>query len=444
MYQNFRVGALLLMGGLGRRFGSEIPKQFHSLAGKPVFIHTLHAFLSMEIFDEIILSCHRDWMEFVKKLLPKSDCEIRIVEGGETRQESSRLGLLGFQKAPDIVCIHDAVRPFVTQKIIHQNVEKASTIGAVDTCIASMDTLVYAPSSDLIDSIPVRSQYLRGQTPQTFSYPLILRAHAETMCRDSSDDCQLVLDLGHPIGVVIGDEGNIKITSGLDLFFAEQLIRQKISPVSKSPLKELRGKRVAIIGGSGGIGNQIIHEIQKYGGNAIALSRNSKPISLDLKDPISIQKAFEQIKQDGPIDGLINCGGCLQVSTLEDLTIDQIHQALDVNLKGLIFACKMAPLKEGGHVINIASSSFSRGRKDMTVYSAAKAGVVNFTQGWAEERPDLHIHVVIPQRTNTSMRWSNFPKEDPSSLLDPQKVAETVIELLLQDNCTGLLVEVRK
>jgi ribitol-5-phosphate 2-dehydrogenase (NADP+) / D-ribitol-5-phosphate cytidylyltransferase len=95
-------------------------------------------------------------------------------------------------------------------------------------------------------------------------------------------------------------------------------------------------------------------------------------------------------------------------------------------------------------VINIASSSFSRGRPNTTVYSSAKAGVVNFTQGWAEERSDLHIHAVIPQRTNTAMRRHNFPNEDAAGLLDPFEVAQSVVDLLIEPEITGLLVEVKQ
>lgn len=250
MFEGHRLGALLLMGGIGCRFGSDTPKQFHRLAGKPVFLHCLETFLSTRLFDEIVLSCHSDWIDAASKLLPTAQCPIRIVKAGSTRQESSCLGLQGFHQPPDFVVIHDAVRPFVTQDIIIQNVIKSIQVGAADTCIPSMDTLVLAPDKEIIHSIPKRSDYLRGQTPQTFSYSLIVKAHRQTVRQDCSDDCQLVLDLGHPVSIVAGNEYNIKITSGLDLFFAEQLIRHRFTERKTDSRISLSNRRYAIVGGT--------------------------------------------------------------------------------------------------------------------------------------------------------------------------------------------------
>ena len=445
MFKEHRIGALLLMGGVGRRFGSDTPKQFHRLAGKCVFLHTLETFLATHLFDEIVLSCHSAWIDQTRQMLPLSKCPIRIVEAGSTRQESSYLGLLGFRQPPEIVVIHDAVRPFVSQEIVVNNVIKAIEVGAADTCIPSMDTLVHAPGRQMIRSIPPRIDYLRGQTPQTFSYSLIVHAHRQATRQDCSDDCQLVLDLDRPIGIVAGDEHNIKITSGLDLFFAEQLIRHRFAERKKGAPASLSQRRYAIVGGTGGMGRAIESQIIALGGEVISLARNTKPISLDLCDPASIEDAFKKIADhSGPLDGLINCAGYLSVASLEGLNLQEINQIIDVNLKGLILCCQKARLKKGAHVINIASSSFSRGRPDMAIYSSAKAAVVNFTQGWADERCDLHIHAVIPQRTNTAMRRQNFPNEDIASLLDPGEVAQAVVDLLTQNDLTGLLVEVRK
>jgi 2-C-methyl-D-erythritol 4-phosphate cytidylyltransferase len=217
MYNDKRIGAILLMGGEGRRFGSTTPKQFHQLGGKEVFRHALELFVGMGIFDEIILVCHRDWMVTVEGL--------RVVEGGETRQESSYRGLKSFVKKPDVVLIHDAVRPFVTEQIVRENVAGAMQWGAVDTCIASADTVVHAPGGEIIQEIPRREEYLRGQTPQTFRMDWILEAHEEakrTGIENASDDCRLVLRMGREIHVVKGEERNMKITSELDIFIAEQ------------------------------------------------------------------------------------------------------------------------------------------------------------------------------------------------------------------------------
>jgi 2-C-methyl-D-erythritol 4-phosphate cytidylyltransferase len=437
MLNNFRIGAVLLMGGEGRRFGNDLPKQFHRLAGKPIFIHTLEVFLQTEWIDEIVLVCHPDWISFVQSTIEK---KVRIVTAGATRQESSFQGLKGFEIPPHIVLIHDAVRPFVTSIILEDNAKGALQWGAVDTCIPSADTLVHAPEGQIIHKIPLRDHFLRGQTPQSFKYDLILEAHEDAVKQgiaNASDDCRLVLHLGKTVGVVKGDEHNIKITTELDLFLAEQLfrLRKKTAPNVAGSIK---GKYFAVLGGSGGIGSAVCQLLEKEGAKTISLSRRT---GVDLTKSLSIVKAFKEI---GEIDGLINCAGALLVKPLELHSILEIEMLLQVNFTGLVIACQQAKIRKGGHIINLASSSFTRGRKNYGVYSSSKAAVINFTQALAEEKPDLRIHAVIPQRTKTPMRSTNFPGEDETSLLDPKEVAVTILHLLKDPFGTGSLVEVKK
>lgn len=440
--------AILLIGGTGLRFGSETPKQFHRLAGKKVYIHTLETFLRTKLFKEIVVVCPEKWMPQVKEELAAYP-SVLIVEGGATRQESSYRGLLACGEGTDIVVIHDGVRPFVSEEIIKENVAKAIEYGAVDTCIPSADTLVHSVDSKKIDAIPKRTDYLRGQTPQSFHYSLILRAHQqakETTILNSSDDCSLVSRSGHPVHVVMGSEENIKITSELDLLLAEQILRLRHYPLSM--LNEqgmLKGKRYAVTGGMGGIGRAICELLQKEGAVAIPISRSAPVYPADLTCHRQAQIVFQQIyDQFGELDGLINSIGILKTNQLEHSSPQEIEGLIATNLTGVIYSCKSARLKPGAHIINIASSSYARGRKNFAVYSCAKAAVVNFTQGLAEERPELCINALIPQRTHTAMRLNNFPDEDPSLLLDPSDVAVEALRLLKQSYLTGTLIEVKK
>ncbi len=212
-----RIGAILLMGGEGVRFGGDVPKQFRFLGDKKIYSHALETIQSSYLFDEIVLVCHPNWTD-----LPHDG----VVKGGKTRQESSYLGLQAFKMRPDIVLIHDAVRPFVTKKILQENIEGAIRFGAIDTCIPSTDTLVYAPTDGRIQKIPKREEFMRGQTPQTFRMDWILEAHERAISdgiENVSDDCQLVLRIGKPVHIVLGDEKNMKITSEFDLVIAEQI-----------------------------------------------------------------------------------------------------------------------------------------------------------------------------------------------------------------------------
>ncbi len=219
--------AVILMGGEGRRMGSSIPKQFHLLDSLKVYERTLQTFRQSALFQEIILVCHPAWTSQVKEETAPFP-EVSVVTSGPTRQASSRQGLLACRPGCDYVMIHDAVRPFVSLQILKNNYEAALKYGAVDTCIASADTLLITHNGTRIASIPSRDQFRRGQTPQTFAYPLIDEAHQKTTRTNASDDCQLVLDLGLPVVIVEGSEDNLKITTDRDLEVAKLILSREV------------------------------------------------------------------------------------------------------------------------------------------------------------------------------------------------------------------------
>lgn len=441
------ITAILLMGGSGVRFNSDTPKQFHRIAGKKIYQHTLERFIESGYFDEILLVCHEKWINQVQEEVASyASLPVRVILGGASRQESSYKGLLSCKKNTDIVVLHDAVRPFVSERILEENIRATKISFAVDTCIPSSDTIVHSKNQETISSIPNRSEYLRGQTPQSFSYPLILQAHEKALSQgivNASDDCSLITCLGKEVSIVQGEERNIKITTELDLFLAEQLFRLAETPSYNENIS-LAGKHYVVTGGSRGIGKAVAVLLEKEGAKAQIISRSSEQ-SADLTSFSQTREVFDKIHTTfGPIDGLINCAGFFINKEFSDLSHKEIDELLDANLKTLLYPCKCAQIKAGGHVVNIASSAYSRGRKGSTIYSCAKAGVVNFTQGLAVERQDLFINVVVPQRTNTTLRKENFPFEDPSQLLSPEEVAHSIVSLLKQTKITGTIVEVRK
>lgn len=432
------ITIILLMSGSGERFGSSTPKQFLNLSGKKVYLHTLDAFLPFTEFQEILLVCHHDYIESVRSEV--SDPRIRVIEGGYTRQDSSYRGLLACSPQTTHVVIHDAARPFVSKKIIQDNLNALKRYDAVNTCIPSADTIVHAKTFDTITSIPDRIEYLRGQTPQSFSYLLILEAHERALHQNHSDDCSLAMQLGKEVHIVPGIEDNIKITNELDLFLAEQLIRLKSLTLSPSTLS-LKGKIFAITGGTGGIGSALAKLLKEEGAHPLILSKSSPTYPVDLTNFEATASLFKTI---GPIDGLINCVGHLSIKPFYALSQEEIDHLIQTNFHTFLYSCRAAYIKPGGHIINLSSSSFTRGRKSYTLYSSTKAAIVNFTQGLAEERPDLHINTVVPQRTATPMRTKNFPDESPDTLLSPIDVAENILSLLKQKGTTASLFEVRK
>ena len=438
--------AILLTGGIGQRFGSPFPKQFHKMGGKPIYLHTLETFLDLKEFERIILPVppehQKEISEEISFLYPGEN--IQIICGGSTRQHSSYLALKACPSDTDYVVIHDAVRPFVSKKIIQENIAAVQTYKAVDTCIASTDTIVHSKADLFIDSIPSRSEFLRGQTPQSFAFDLIVKAHEHALANgitNSSDDCSLVLNLGHSVKIVQGDEHNIKITTDFDLFLAEQILyRPRLAEEDPMITTTLEGKVFAVTGGS-----VICQELKKLGATILEISQTLSPLQADLTNYSEVEKLFQRIADiHGPLDGLINGVGTLQVKEFDLLSKEEMQKTIDSNLMSILYCCKCAEVKKGGHIINISSSSYSKGRKDYPIYSASKAAVVNFTQGLAGAKPDLCINVIVPQRTDTSLRRTHFPLEDKDSLIQPQEIADKIAQLLKSKSCTGSILEVRK
>ncbi|MEL7431989.1 MAG: 2-C-methyl-D-erythritol 4-phosphate cytidylyltransferase [Chlamydiota bacterium] len=440
MYLQKKVTAVLLMAGSGLRAGFSTPKQFLTIHGKALYEHTLDALKRSPLIDEIALICPKDWYSYVKKTTPNHP----IFIGGSTRQESSRIAAESVQT--DLILIHDGVRPFVSPSILQNNIEMAYKKQAVNTCIPSSDTISLKKTEEEIGEIPTRSQFFLGQTPQTFSHKLLLKAHREALLtskKEATDDCSLILRLGLPVAVVKGSTRNMKITTPFDVEIAAHLLAKKKS--SPLPCTSLQKKTYILIGGTGGIGQEISRLLNKEGAKTISVSRSSTTHSLDLERPLEIRKTLERIYEEvGEVDGLINTAGYLTINPLKSLATDQIEQLININLKGVIYACQSARIKKGGHIINFASSSFSRGRSGYGIYSACKAAIVNFTEALADEEPHLRINTLVPPRCSTKMRFTNFPGEDPKTLLPPKKVAELTIALLKDSHITGSVIEVAR
>jgi 2-C-methyl-D-erythritol 4-phosphate cytidylyltransferase len=228
------VKAIILAAGKGERMlGTTVPKQFIKLKNKPILAYTLKAFQQCNRINGIVLVTNQDKQEYCRNKIVKrfgfSKVE-KIVVGGETRQESSYNGIKALKnEKTDIVLIHDAARPFVTEEIIIKCIEAAEEYGASDTCMSATDTIV-KEKDGFIEEIPARSSLWCGQTPQAFRYELILEAH-EKARKDSflkaTDDATLVLRLGHKVKIVKGSYENIKITNPIDIKIAEKILENR-------------------------------------------------------------------------------------------------------------------------------------------------------------------------------------------------------------------------
>ena len=224
--------AIILAGGEGKRFKSEIPKQFLKLSGRTVIEHIIDIFEKHELIDEIYVVINPLYHSFMVETLAKSAYTKvkKLLKGGRSRQESSKVGVFACNEDVDKVLIHEAIRPFVSHKIISEVVKKLDTYPAVNVAIPTTDAIIkVSMEKKIIMDVPDKKSLMRGQTPQGFKLKVIKKAHELAVKEglvESVDDCSLVLryNIGN-IYVVNGDPSSIKLTYREDIYLAERLFQ---------------------------------------------------------------------------------------------------------------------------------------------------------------------------------------------------------------------------
>lgn len=206
--------------------GSNVPKQFLLLDGKPILHHTLSVLDQCSVVDEIILVVSEKEIGKAKQQIQESHPKItKIVMGGEERQDSVGNGLQSLDSETDIVVVHDGVRPFVTPDIIRETVEAARDFGAAITAIPVSDTIKKVNEEGLVERTVDRGGLWRVQTPQTFQVALLKEAFAKAQADNfyGTDESSLIEYLGKEVKVIPGSEFNIKITRSEDLILGEKI-----------------------------------------------------------------------------------------------------------------------------------------------------------------------------------------------------------------------------
>jgi 2-C-methyl-D-erythritol 4-phosphate cytidylyltransferase len=228
--------ALIVAAGSGSRMGNaDKPKQFLPIYGKPLMIHTIEAFEVHDEIDAIVVVTNEAYIDQVKVWCKQYDLgKIKaVVAGGDSRQISVHNGLQAVKAISkdlknDIVLIHDAARPLISQRIITDNIRVCEKYDAVDTVIKASDTIVRSVNEETISDIPARNELYQGQTPQSFKLSLILDAHEYVKTHavnNVTDDCKLVLSLGKEVRLVEGSKQNFKITTFDDLMMLKALLK---------------------------------------------------------------------------------------------------------------------------------------------------------------------------------------------------------------------------
>ncbi len=225
-----KLSIIIPAAGNGSRMGGDVHKQFLLLDEKPIIVHTIEKFLFLQ--SPIIIATQRENFSFLKKTLSQYSLpkNIQIVEGGERRQDSIFSALSFIEKNTDIVVVHDAVRPFVSSKIINEVIEQASQHSASIVAVPMKDT-VKTVIENRVEKTLDRSTVWNVQTPQVFRYQLLMDSYINAQKNNISatDDSFLVEQLGISPIVVKGDYHNIKITTPEDLLIADIIHKKNFS-----------------------------------------------------------------------------------------------------------------------------------------------------------------------------------------------------------------------
>ncbi len=229
--------AAILAGGSGTRMGStDKPKQFLMLGDAPIIVHTIEKFCVFGGFDRVVVLCPAEWQnqmrDLLERYLPAHADQVDVAAGGSMRNDTVMNAIRYMQDNFDVdedtvLVTHDAVRPFVSHRILQENIDAAREHGACDTVVPATDTIVESLDGATISAVPDRRTLYQGQTPQSFNL-LKLKELIEGLSDEEAatltDACKIFVLRDEPVALVAGDVGNMKITYPQDLRVATALM----------------------------------------------------------------------------------------------------------------------------------------------------------------------------------------------------------------------------
>ncbi len=217
--------AIVVAGGSGHRMGSELPKQFLELLGKPIMMHTIEAFYTADITTEILVVLNIDWHAHWQVLCTQHQFKVphTVISGGITRFNSVKNALKTLKEA-GFVAVHDAVRPLISTIKINECYEMAQVNGNAIMAVEIKDSIRKRVSDTQTQALN-RADYLIVQTPQIFSLAELKKAYTVPFRNEFTDDASVMEYSGKNIFIFPGEHSNIKITYPEDLIFAEILLK---------------------------------------------------------------------------------------------------------------------------------------------------------------------------------------------------------------------------
>jgi 2-C-methyl-D-erythritol 4-phosphate cytidylyltransferase len=222
-----KLGLIITAGGTGKRIGGVIPKQFHTISGKPIILQTIENILKALKFDAIVVTYPLEFLKLITELLESGNYpDIDLVEGGEERFHSVWNALQTHQiQQTDIVFIHDAVRPFVSKNLMIRIYENVLKYNAVAPGVKIKDTVKEIDNDSFIIHTIDREKLVAIQTPQAYKTTLLTEAYKKALQdgKTFTDEAGILEYYGERVKLVEGDEKNIKITTPDDLILASYL-----------------------------------------------------------------------------------------------------------------------------------------------------------------------------------------------------------------------------
>ena len=236
------IYAGILAGGIGSRMNiSNMPKQFLNIGDKPIIIHTIEKFLLSNKIDRIYVGVNPDWNSYLVDIIEKDynylSEKIIVVDGGKDRNSTIINIISAIEKNngltdDDILITHDAVRPFVSIKMIEENIENCKSYNIIDTVVPAFDTIVVSEDGNFISTIPDRKTMFQGQTPQTFKINKFMEYYSKLTDEEKNiltDACKIFVLNGEKVFLVNGDFSNIKITTVTDLKIAKAILMENLN-----------------------------------------------------------------------------------------------------------------------------------------------------------------------------------------------------------------------
>jgi 2-C-methyl-D-erythritol 4-phosphate cytidylyltransferase / 2-C-methyl-D-erythritol 2,4-cyclodiphosphate synthase len=228
------VSAIIAAGGRGRRLGAGVPKQALDLGGRPMLQWSVEALLDSGRVDEVVVAVPPEWLEAPPAYLRREG--VRLVAGGERRQDSVANGFDAVSADAEVVVIHDAARPFVTPVMIGDAVDAAAETGAAIVAVPARDTVKWSPAGSggaarVIERTLPREAIFMAQTPQAFRRDVLRDAVAlGRQGIEGTDEASLAERAGHPVRLVDGSARNLKVTTAEDLVMADALLKAESGP----------------------------------------------------------------------------------------------------------------------------------------------------------------------------------------------------------------------